>query len=394
MEQVSEPKPVAQSFCWVRILSVTQEATTPCEKHWVERQDRLGLDGGRPPSRLASASAARQVDGGPVGTWLADPDYFGRANAELVFDYGPVFDSREEAVCWIHRAEGQEWDREAVNRFLMGFEQCARVKPMDCHLQPEPEPEPEFARPKFPNSAWAPRFCTMDQPKPRKGLGTLLFEPEKVVCRDFPEWDISNDCDAVMAAKAQRAHLNADIRWQAQGFGQAIAPVLRVIGVDPDATLSADWKELIADLTEAVEPAIFQQKKRYSRPRPAQDCSGDLDPYFKQHHGGSARAHHLYPGHPSYPSGHATTAFVWAELIGAIRPLCKPLLLARAAEIAHNRVVAGLHFPTDTLGGHELALAIVREIFNEDNGYKRSFVARLTTLVSAAAPCPRRMARM
>jgi hypothetical protein len=80
------------------------------------------------------------------------------------------------------------------------------------------------------------------------------------------------------------------------------------------------------------------------------------------------------PGHASYPSGHATQAYLTSKLLSRVMPpvvttLLNPLpnamsgtnaatLLDRLAErIARNREVLGVHYRSDSLAGQNLASA-------------------------------------
>ncbi len=64
------------------------------------------------------------------------------------------------------------------------------------------------------------------------------------------------------------------------------------------------------------------------------------------------------PHSHSFPSGHATTAFAAATVLGAAFPRLRWALLALAAAIAWSRVVVGVHYPLDVLGGAALGIAI------------------------------------
>ncbi len=80
------------------------------------------------------------------------------------------------------------------------------------------------------------------------------------------------------------------------------------------------------------------------------------------------------PGHGSFPSGHATEAFVCAFLLEALvrkargirsTRLDHPLalqLLRHAERIAVNRTVAGVHFPVDSVAGMVLGRSIAELI--------------------------------
>jgi acid phosphatase (class A) len=61
------------------------------------------------------------------------------------------------------------------------------------------------------------------------------------------------------------------------------------------------------------------------------------------------------PGHPSYPSGHSTQAHLVALVLAELVPEQADALWATADEIAVNREIAGVHYPSDSKAGEELA---------------------------------------
>ena len=73
------------------------------------------------------------------------------------------------------------------------------------------------------------------------------------------------------------------------------------------------------------------------------------------------------PGHGSFPSGHATQVFAVAHVLKSLLKLnpTKPahaLIIEQverqAARIATNRVIAGVHFPVDSMAGRMLGVAL------------------------------------
>lgn len=64
----------------------------------------------------------------------------------------------------------------------------------------------------------------------------------------------------------------------------------------------------------------------------------------------------------SYPSGHSMRAFVWAAVLSDIFPDHKEALFAQAHRAAWARIVGGVHFPSDDVGGRLLAAAIVAQL--------------------------------
>jgi acid phosphatase (class A) len=53
----------------------------------------------------------------------------------------------------------------------------------------------------------------------------------------------------------------------------------------------------------------------------------------------------------AYPSGHATWAFAVGFVLADMVPEKRAEILTRAAEFAHNRTVAGVHYPSDVDAG-------------------------------------------
>jgi membrane-associated phospholipid phosphatase len=64
------------------------------------------------------------------------------------------------------------------------------------------------------------------------------------------------------------------------------------------------------------------------------------------------------PGSPSFPSGHAMTAFATAGAVAVLAPRLRWPILALAALIGFSRVYLGVHFWLDVLVGGLFGLAI------------------------------------
>ncbi len=64
------------------------------------------------------------------------------------------------------------------------------------------------------------------------------------------------------------------------------------------------------------------------------------------------------PGSPSFPSGHAMTAFATAGVVALLAPRLRWPVLALAALIGFSRVYLGVHFWLDVLVGSVLGFAI------------------------------------
>jgi acid phosphatase (class A) len=61
------------------------------------------------------------------------------------------------------------------------------------------------------------------------------------------------------------------------------------------------------------------------------------------------------PGHPAYPSGHATQSYILALILGKLNPDKAGEYINDSLRIAHNREIGGLHYPSDSDVGRVLA---------------------------------------
>jgi acid phosphatase (class A) len=61
----------------------------------------------------------------------------------------------------------------------------------------------------------------------------------------------------------------------------------------------------------------------------------------------------------SYPSGHATCGYLWAMVLGEVFPDRRAALFARGIDYGNQRLVGGVHYPSDIEAGHLAAVAIL-----------------------------------
>jgi len=89
-----------------------------------------------------------------------------------------------------------------------------------------------------------------------------------------------------------------------------------------------------------------QLKRYYQRPRPYQ-IDTTLHPVCA-----------LKTEHDSYPSGHSLTGYLEAFTLASIVPERRTEILARADDYAHNRLVCGVHYPSDIEASRRVAYAV------------------------------------
>ncbi|MEM9227007.1 MAG: phosphatase PAP2 family protein, partial [Verrucomicrobiota bacterium] len=66
----------------------------------------------------------------------------------------------------------------------------------------------------------------------------------------------------------------------------------------------------------------------------------------------------------SYPSGHAFAGLCFALLLADIFPEQREALIERGMQIGYDRVVGGVHYPSDVLAGQRLAMACAQVILD------------------------------
>jgi acid phosphatase (class A) len=109
---------------------------------------------------------------------------------------------------------------------------------------------------------------------------------------------------------------------------------------------------LLTDSFHDVRVITMREKKEFNRVRPsALDTS--LDTAIE------------VPGHPAYPSGHSTEIHFIAYVFGELALARKEEFVDRADQIAKNREVAGLHYPSDTAAGILLARQIFADLMKD-----------------------------
>jgi membrane-associated phospholipid phosphatase len=146
----------------------------------------------------------------------------------------------------------------------------------------------------------------------------------------------------ILAAETERADALGEILSQSDEF---IGDFFGLIDGRPSTHPATG---VMMDAASLVALTVVQHFKWLNnRRRPSQVCPALRPPI-------------QVPGHAAYPSGHATQAFLIATSLAGVFPAnSKPgsemALQALAARIARNREIAGLHYPSDTAAGKELA---------------------------------------
>jgi acid phosphatase (class A) len=84
----------------------------------------------------------------------------------------------------------------------------------------------------------------------------------------------------------------------------------------------------------------------------------------------------------SYPSGHTTVGYLMGLALIDIAPERRDEILARADDYGHNRLVCGVHFPSDVAAARLVAYA-VHAIMELNPAYRKDIAAARTELRNA-----------
>lgn len=123
---------------------------------------------------------------------------------------------------------------------------------------------------------------------------------------------------------------------------------------------------LFALLHETANALEKQGKKKWQRVRPPQ-ADARIRPVAK------------YARSGSYPSGHATSSFLAGIVLADLVPEQSEKIFARAREFGENRVVAGVHYPSDVAAGQRLA-TLIAALIQQNPAYRQDYAAARSEL--------------
>jgi acid phosphatase (class A) len=145
--------------------------------------------------------------------------------------------------------------------------------------------------------------------------------------------------------KSMVAAAQADQELSAFRFADVLGPQFNKTNLPSSATF---FTRVVNTAATVVEPA----KSIWNRPRPY-DFDSRVRPCVSK------------PTNSSYPSGHATVAYVLAIVLAQIVPEKSAALFARAQEFAVNRVVGGVHYRSDIEAGRICGTLLAAALFNQ-----------------------------
>lgn len=300
------------------------------------------------------------------GEWRVDSTYQGQGGESFEILY--FLGGRQDAITWLHGAEGQEWRSNALNVSLIKFASPtkARLSDDDC-CDDDDELEDgygsAFSWPdnlKFPMKSWR---CDYRQ----IGAGSIiddtdlwlrtrmeaLVEQAVVDLRDVAS-SISFVDEADLMTQ-RTANVSADVLARIRKQASNAAALKAVLDLDTELLNMPSTMALVDRVRTELRYPIFRLKWLFARSRP-----WELTPAWPLV---IKSGEPLFPAHAAYPAGHAVLAYTLARLMKEVDD--ESDFATRATGVSLNRVVAGLHWPCDLVAGKKVADIFGEALFAE-----------------------------
>jgi acid phosphatase (class A) len=175
---------------------------------------------------------------------------------------------------------------------------------------------------------------------------TPLTDDEAKVEKDFEISKVVEIQKEATPADVQRACAEAntsDHLPSPYSFSDVIGPWFKADNANISLTATL-LKNVLDDAEGVVKPA----KKHWDRVRPFRQDPDDVK--LQTDNPGEVPA----ATSASYPSGHGTDGIIFALVLSDLAPQLKDKLMARGIQYGDDRVVLGLHFPSDIAAGRAL----------------------------------------
>ena len=166
--------------------------------------------------------------------------------------------------------------------------------------------------------------------------------PPPAAGSDAEKIDLQEELDAQNTRTPERiAEAKLDANYSVELFTTIIGPKINAQD-DPVAF------HFFAEANRQIRDVVVQSKAHWKRPRPYL-THPEIHPLFTA-------------GDYSYPSGHSTHSFAFAEILAAMFPEHAAAFLERAQAIARSRVDAGVHYTSDIEEGEVLGKEVAKEM--------------------------------
>jgi acid phosphatase (class A) len=162
--------------------------------------------------------------------------------------------------------------------------------------------------------------------------------------KPFPAVDSDEGkADLAIVLWHQRIRTQAEVQRALAEVKLGLGAYAAAVGHPLEASQYPNTAALIDKVGRDVKVVTDGLKQHFLRPRPYQ-----ADPRVQP-------AIEREPS-PSYPSGHATRGLAFAMVLADLAPERREALLAQGRLVGVDRVIGGVHYPSDIEAGQRLAL--------------------------------------
>lgn len=143
----------------------------------------------------------------------------------------------------------------------------------------------------------------------------------------------------------QRTRTPAEVQRALSEVKLGLGAYSEAMGLPLDADRFPKTSALIEKAGRDIKAITDGLKKHFGRPRPYQ-ADLRVQPAIEREIS------------PSYPSGHATRGLVYAMVLAELAPDHREALLSQGRLVGVDRVIGGVHYPSDIEAGQRLALKL------------------------------------
>lgn len=152
--------------------------------------------------------------------------------------------------------------------------------------------------------------------------------------------------DAAILLWHQRTRTQAEVQRALSEVKLGLGAYLGALGTAPDGAMLPKTAALLDQVGRDLKAITDAVKNGYARPRPYLSDSRVIPAIERE-------------SSPSYPSGHATRGMAFALVLAELVPARREALVERGRQVGVDRVIGGVHWPSDIEAGQRLGAALV-----------------------------------